>query len=385
MSTYAVVPARGGSKGIVGKNLQSVGGVSLVARAVAAALRARTVDLVVVSTDDHEIADAARAAGAQVVDRPAPLSSDTASSESAVLHALDALPGDDPDVTVLLQCTSPFTHPDDIDAAVAAIDAGADSAFTAAATHAFLWRADDDGVTGVNHDAATRAMRQTRPREFLENGAVYAMRTTGLRAHGHRFFGRIEVVEVPASHCLEIDDPDDLALARALAPCIAPRDAAPLPATVTGLALDFDGVLTDNGVFTSQDGTESVRSDRSDGLGLDWLRQAGLPIAVLSKEQNPVVAARCAKLQIECVQGADDKLEAFTAWTRGYGLDPADVVFVGNDANDVECLVAAGCGVVVADAHPSALAVADLVLTRPGGRGAVRELAELILDRVRKV
>jgi len=385
MSAYVVVPARGGSKGIVGKNLQPVGGVPLVARTVATALRARAIDLVVVSTDDRDIADVARSAGAQVVDRPESLGGDTASSESAVLHALDALAGDDPDVTVLVQCTSPFTDPDDIDAAVAAIDAGADSAFTASATHAFLWRADADGVTGVNHDAATRSMRQARPREYLENGAVYAMRTTGLRAHQHRFFGHIAVVEVPTSHCLEIDDPDDLALARALAPCVAPNDTAPLPATVAGLALDFDGVLTDNGVFTGQDGTESVRSDRSDGLGLDWLRQAGLPIAVLSKEQNPVVAARCAKLQIECVQGADDKLGAFTAWTRSHGLDPADVVFVGNDANDVECLVAAGCGVVVADAHLSALAVADLVLTRPGGRGAVRELAELILDRVRKV
>jgi N-acylneuraminate cytidylyltransferase len=384
VSAYVVVPARGGSKGIVDKNLQTVGGVSLVERCVSTALRAQTVDLVVVSTDDPAIAAAARRAGARVVERPSDLSGDAAASESAVLHALDALPGDDPDVTVLVQCTSPFTSPDDIDAAVAAVAAGADSVFTASRTHAFVWRAGDDGVSGVNHDGTTRAQGQARPPEYLENGAVYAMRTAGLRASAHRFFGRIEVVDVPASRSLQIHDADDLERARLLEPALAALGRrAPLPRRVAGLALDFDGVLTDNGVLTTEDGVEAVRSDRSDSLGLELLRLAGLPIAVLSKEKSSVVAARCEKLQLECVQGLDDKLGAFAGWMDRLGLDPAEVVFVGNDANDVECLVAAGCGVVVGDAHASALAVADVVLSRPGGRGAVRELADLIIDRVR--
>ena len=386
MTAYVVVPARGGSKGIARKNLQLVGGMPLIVRSVAAAAAADRVDLVVVSTDDAEIARAARDAGATVVDRPADLSGDTATSESAVLHALDRLrdAGDpEPDVTVLVQCTSPFTRPDDIDAAIDAIAAGADSAFTASRTHAFLWRVGDDGVTPVNHDAATRAMRQVRPLEYLENGAVYAMRTAGLRAHAHRFFGRVDVVEMPASRSLEIDDPADLELARELEPMLrAEALVDALPARIAGLALDFDGVLTDNTVVTTQDGLEAVQSNRSDGLGIEMLRNRGLPLVVLSKERNPVVAARCRKLSLDCVQGVDDKRTAFLAWMDGRGLDPAEVVFVGNDANDVECLQLAGCGVVVADAHASARGVADLVLTRAGGHGAVRELADLLLTRM---
>jgi len=386
VSAYVVIPARGGSKGIPDKNLQPVGGRSLVERCVTTALRAHAVDRVIVTTDDDAIAAAARRAGAVVVERPDEISGDTATSESAVLHALDTLDGADPDVTVLVQCTSPFVLADDIDAAIAAVTAGADSAFTASRTHAFLWRSGDDGTVGVNHDAASRAMRQARPLEHLENGAVYAMRTSGLREHAHRFFGRIDVVEVPASRSLEIDDPADLELARMLEPHLSRfGQRAPLPTRIAGLAFDFDGVLTDNGVLTTQDGVEAVRTNRSDGLGIAFLREAGLPMAVLSKEQNPVVAARCQKLQLECVQGVDDKIAAFVAWMDRRGLDPSEVVFVGNDANDVECLTAAGCGVVVADAHHSALAVADLVLTRPGGHGAVRELADLILDRVKDV
>src|SRR5687768_15820084 len=106
----AVVPARGGSKGVPGKNLRRVGGRSLVERAVDTCRTARLVDTVYVSTDDPDIARAARAAGALVINRPVELAGDTASSESALLNVLDQLDGggDQPDVLVFVQCTSPF-------------------------------------------------------------------------------------------------------------------------------------------------------------------------------------------------------------------------------------------------------------------------------------
>jgi YrbI family 3-deoxy-D-manno-octulosonate 8-phosphate phosphatase len=184
---------------------------------------------------------------------------------------------------------------------------------------------------------------------------------------------------VPAERSLEIDTPADLALAEALAASVSAPSARTLPRPVTGLALDFDGVLTDNRVMTFQDGNEAVLSDRADGMGIEMLRRAGLPMVVLSKERNPVVAARCHKLGLPCEQGIEDKVGALRSWMASQGVDPAGVVFVGNDVNDVECLELAGYAVVVADAQPAARIAADLVLTRPGGRGAVRELADLIL------
>jgi len=145
------------------------------------------------------------------------------------------------------------------------------------------------------------------------------------------------------------------------------------------VVFDFDGVMTDNRVLTLQDGTEGVFCDRSDGLGVGMLKKAGVPMLVLSKEQNPVVAARCRKLQLDCEQGIDDKVARLDEILRERGLTWAGVVYVGNDVNDVPCMSRVGLAIAVADAYPPALRVATLVTARPGGRGAVREVCDWLL------
>lgn len=155
-----------------------------------------------------------------------------------------------------------------------------------------------------------------------------------------------------------------------------------MSASLDGIALvvlDFDGVLTDNGVWISQDGAEMVRCDRSDGLGIAALTAAGMPVAVLSTETNPVVAARCRKLRIPCVQGVSDKAVALLDLLADRGVDASAVAYVGNDVNDLGCLRLVGLPVAVADAYPEVLKVATLVLSRPGGHGAVREFCDLLL------
>lgn len=154
-----------------------------------------------------------------------------------------------------------------------------------------------------------------------------------------------------------------------------------LPERVAALVMDFDGVLTDNRVIVDQNGIESVTCSRGDGFGLELLRKSGLPLLVISKESNPVVAARCDKLRIPCLQGVDDKLTALQAWANERGVGASELVFVGNDVNDLECLQWVGCAVAVQDSHPDVLSVAHLVLEHEGGKGAVRELCELILLR----
>lgn len=227
----AVIPARSGSKGIPGKNLRQVAGRSLVARSIDAARAATTIDAVVVSTDGDAIAAEALAAGARIVRRPEALAGDEASSESALLHALDVLTDPDtgdadtaPEVLVFLQATSPFTRPDELDAAVRRVlDGGADAVLAAAPSHAFLWRVAEDGsAVAVNHDAATRPRRQDRAPEYRETGAFYVVRVAGFREARHRFFGRVELAVVPARTAVDIDDADDLALAAALAPLVEP-------------------------------------------------------------------------------------------------------------------------------------------------------------------
>lgn len=237
----AVIPARGGSKGVPGKNLAEVAGIPLVARAVRACLAAPTVTDVVVSTDSEGIAAAARAAGADVITRPAAISGDTASSEAALLHALTAfeeLHSVTVDVVLLVQCTSPFLAASDVESVAAAVASGAaDSALTVAPFHGFLWREDPDGFgTGVNHETAYRPRRQDRPQDLLETGAAYAMDAVGFRAARHRFFGRTLPVATDPARVLEIDDPHDLERARLLAPLLDVRpdpQLTPLAAPAT--------------------------------------------------------------------------------------------------------------------------------------------------------
>ncbi|MEN0071402.1 MAG: acylneuraminate cytidylyltransferase family protein, partial [Propionicimonas sp.] len=245
----AVIPARGGSKGVPGKNVAQVGGVPLVARAVRACLGATRVTAVVVSTDDQEIAAVARRAGAVVVSRPPDLAGDTAGSEDAVLHAIEVLYSGHTrrvDVVALVQCTSPFITSEEIDGVVAAVLDGADTAFTAARFHGFLWRPEPDGAVAVNHHHKRRARRQERPVELLETGAAYAMRGPAFLAKRRRFFGTIRAVETDPSRVLEIDEPADLERARVLAPMLDTPTGRPGRADVDAVVLDFDGTQTDD-------------------------------------------------------------------------------------------------------------------------------------------
>nr|WP_221475543.1 N-acetylneuraminate synthase family protein [Sphaerisporangium rubeum] len=373
----AVVPARGGSVGVPLKNLAKVGGLPLVTRAVNACVAAGLVDEVVVSTDHAGIAEAAAAAGARIVDRPAGLSGATASSESAVLHALHQLAGTgEPEVVVLVQCTSAFIDPADLDAAVAKVLAGeADVVFSAVETHEFVWNQAGAGVGGVNHDPAHRPRRQDRAPEYRETGAFYVMRAAGLREHGHRFFGAVAVQTVPAGHAVEVDTPGDLEIVRALAPVVD----RPGPIDVDAVITDFDGVHTDDHVYVDQEGREAVAVSRSDGLGFDLLKRAGVKVLVLSTERNPVVTARARKLGVPVLQGLSAKHTALRDWLSIEGLDPARVAYVGNDVNDLGCLDLVGWPVATPGAHPRVLAAARVVLTRAGGDGAVRELCDRVL------
>ncbi|MFJ9466803.1 cytidylyltransferase domain-containing protein [Streptomyces caniferus] len=416
-TVVAVIPARGGSKGVPAKNLAAVGGVPLVARAVRECRAARLVTDVVVSTDDAGIAAAARGAGAVVVRRPGDIAGDTATSEAAVLHAMDAYEaehGARVDAVLLVQCTSPFLVREDIDGVAAAVvEGGADSALTAAPFHGFVWRdaADDadvgpapaerpagatvpagptatapapvttTGGYGVNHDKSFRPRRQDRPQDLLETGAAYAMDAAGFRVAGHRFFGRTELVRTDPARVLEIDDPHDLARARALAPLLdAPRPGA-LPALddIDAVVLDFDGTQTDDRVLIDADGREIVAVHRGDGLGIAALRKAELKLLILSSETNPVVAARARKLRVPVLHGIDRKDLALKQWCEEAGIAPERVLYVGNDVNDLPCFDLVGWPVAVANAHDVVRGAARAVTATPGGSGAIREIAAWLL------
>lgn len=388
MQTLAIIPARGGSKGIPHKNIQLLCGKPLIAWNIEAARASAHIQRVVVSTDDAAIARTSAQYGAEVVWRPPDISGDTATSESALLHVLHYLQEAEdykPELLVFLQCTSPLTTTEDIDHCIhTLLEQQADTATTVTDFHYFLWRNTLQGADGINHDKRVRPRRQDREQQLLETGAIYVLKTDGFLAQKHRFFGKTALAEMPRDRVLEIDEPVDLLVGEVrLRQLLNKRLQNLLPENPQAVVFDFDGVMTNNRVIVNELEQEAVVCDRGDGMGIDYLKRQDIRLAVISTERNPVVKARCQKLGIECYHNLGySKHEALLHWCAKNSIDLATLVYMGNDVNDLECMKLAGCAVVPADAHPSILPAAHIVLQRNGGEGAVRQLCDLILSKI---
>jgi 3-deoxy-D-manno-octulosonate 8-phosphate phosphatase (KDO 8-P phosphatase) len=147
------------------------------------------------------------------------------------------------------------------------------------------------------------------------------------------------------------------------------------------VALDVDGVLTDGRIYVSDDGQNMRAFDVKDGTGIIYLQRAGIPVAVLSGESREAVRHRARRLDIRTVLlGFKDKLAGFRELLKAEGVEPRQVCYVGDDLPDVPPMRSAGLAVAVADAHPLVREAAHWVTRQPGGRGAVREIAERILQ-----
>lgn len=211
-----IIPARGGSKGIPRKNVRLLAGKPLLSHSIGHALQATSISRTVVSTDDDEIARVARDAGAEVVVRPANISGDTATSESALAHVLQHLADTEtyvPDLVVFLQCTSPIRGRGDVDAAFAQLRAeGANSLLSAVRSHAFLWTKTETGAQAVNYDYRQRPRRQDRLAEYRENGSIYIFEAELFRNTHNRLGGKISLYEMNEWSSVDIDTEADFEL-----------------------------------------------------------------------------------------------------------------------------------------------------------------------------
>lgn len=216
----AIIPARGGSKGIPHKNITPLAGKPLIAHTIEQARAASVIARVVVSTDDPAIGQVSQQYGAEVIWRPAAISGDTASSESALVHVLDHLEHTDgyiPELVVFLQCTCPLRRPDDIQKAVQTLlDAEADSLLTLTPFNHFLWHRPDDQIRSLNFDYLKRPRHQELPPLYMENGSIYVFKPWVLRETGNRLGGKIVHYEMEPLAAVDIDTPADLALCEAI-------------------------------------------------------------------------------------------------------------------------------------------------------------------------
>ena len=206
MNNAALLPLRGGSKGIPKKNIKHLAGKPLSAWALEAAANCPAINTVYVSTDSKEIADVVQGLGlgVHVIMRPAEFATDESSSESVMLHFLSQV---DFDRLVTIQATSPLLEAQDLEQALIQFhEQQLDSMLSAVRTKRFFWH--DDG-TAINYDPLHRPRRQEFRGTLMENGAFYITRREILERHQCRLGGKIGIYEMDESTAVEIDEPDD--------------------------------------------------------------------------------------------------------------------------------------------------------------------------------
>ena len=397
----AVIPARGGSKGIPRKNIKTFAGYPLIAYSIAAGLQSELTTRVIVSTDDEEIAEVARKWGAQTPFlRPAEFAADNTLDLPVFQHALTWLKeheGYVPDIVLQLRPTSPARPTALVDDAIRLLmdHPEADSVrgvVPADENPHKMWRVDPE--TGLMHgllkvegiDEPYNAPRQKLPPVYWQTGHIDAIRPERTFMAGDSMSGKnILPLFLDPKFTIDIDTPFDWVryewlVSHAELDMVWPgKRRRGLPKEVKLVVFDFDGVMTNDCVILDQNGIESVRCSRADGYGIRMMHEKEIKMVVLSSERNPVVIQRCKKLGLDCIHGVLKKKDILENYLKENEIDPDKVVYIGNDVNDLPCFPLVGCAVTPADANPKVRNEADFVLIHKGGEGAVRELCEMIL------
>jgi N-acylneuraminate cytidylyltransferase len=397
----AIVPARGRSKTVPRKNVRSLAGHPLIAYSIAAGLQAQRVRRVIVSTDDEKIAEISRSYGAEVPFlRPASLAQDETVDLLVFKHALEWLAENEayhPEIVVQLRPTSPLRPPDCVDRAIEILleNNNSDSVrgvVPSGQNPYKMWRISSEGNLRplIDNDFVEpyNMPRQQLPQTYWQTGHIDVIRASTILEKGSMSGDIILPLIMDPHYAVDIDTAKDHEHAQWILmhsdlPLIRPgRKVRPLPQKVELVVFDFDGVMTDNRVWVDADGRELVSANRGDGWGVARLKETGTQIVVLSTETNSVVAARCRKLGIEAIQGIKDKAKALRELMESRGIESNQTIYLGNDVNDVVCFPLVACALVVEDAHPEAKSQADIILTKRGGQGAVRELCDILVRNI---
>ena len=402
----ALIPARGGSKGIPRKNICSFAGYPLIAWSIAAAKQSELVTRVILSTDDEEIASVARQFGAETPFlRPEELAQDKTTDLPVFEHTLQWLEENEgyrPEIMVQLRPTSPIRPREMLDDAIRILfehpDADCVRGVVPAGQNPFkMWRFDGNdkpmkpllGVDGIAEPY--NAPRQILPPVYWQTGHIDAIRVSTIRNKQSLTGDVIYPLVIDPRYTVDIDNLSDWAKYEALVSSgleiVSPGPAKrSMPETIELVICDFDGVITDNRVWVDQDGTEMVAAYRSDSIRIKELRAIGIDVMILSSEPNRVVEARARKMGVEAIHGIalHDKGRVMLEVLQQKNIQAENVIFIGNDINDLPCFEVAGWSVAVADAFPDVIRAADYVLRKPGGHGAPREVCDLILNKANK-
>lgn len=379
----AFIPVRGGSKSIPLKNIKSFCGKPLVYWSLFALQKATSVDEVIVATDSPAIEKAVSKfhfSKVKLYKRSAENAVDTASSESVMLEYLNKNNLSNKDCFMLVQATSPLTESHHFEEALALYRTGKfDSILTCVRNYRFYWRKNG---TSLNYDYQKRPRRQEFDGMLMENGAFYINSVENILRDKNRLSGKIGLYEMPEYTSFEIDEPDDWSIMEALMKRhILNRDHSKIP-KIKLVLTDVDGVLTDGGMYYSENGDEWKKFNTRDGMGFQILREAGIKTGIITSENTEIVKRRATKVKADfLMQGkwGGGKLTAVEDICNELGVDLTETAYIGDDINDLALLSAVGLAACPADAGTEIKSIFGIrVLSAKGGGGAFREFVDFI-------
>lgn len=388
----AFIPVRGGSKSIPLKNIKFICGMPLVYWTVKAACRSKYVDKVYVSTDSEKIKETVNSfykvlgkisEKLEVIERSEESASDTASTEFALLEFAQKYTFDN---IILIQATSPLLQYSDIDRGFEIFEEKeTDSVLSVVRQKRFHWADDENGFAhSTNYDVFRRPRRQEFEGCFVENGAFYITSKDRLISTKNRISGNIRMVEMSEDSFFEIDEPDDWIIIEALMKKKGITESFSITkkkkiSNVKMFLTDCDGCLTDGGMYYSEHGDELKKFNTKDGMGFKLLREKGIVTGIITSEKIDLNRRRAEKLQLDILEaGCKDKFAVIKKICAQRGIALEEVVYIGDDINDVEAVEMVGWGCCPTDAVPQIKEVADYITKTRGGEGVIREVVDII-------
>jgi N-acylneuraminate cytidylyltransferase len=287
------------------------------------------------------------------------------------------------DNILLLQATSPLVTTNDIDNAFELFYSKKyDSILSVVRQKRFIWNRSnkDNGYQPINYDVFHRPRRQEFDGFLVENGAIYITRKRDLEKYSSRLSGSIGVIEMDDTTYYEIDELNDWVIVENL---LRLRDKNKLDhyKNVKCIITDCDGVLTDGGMYYSENGDELKKFNTKDGMGLRLAQENGIKVGIITGEDSKLVKRRAEKLNLDFVYlGIKNKLDILDAICKEYSFKYDDIVYIGDDLNDLEVIKKVGHSFAVNDASPILKSHAKNITKLNGGAGAVREVCDLILS-----
>lgn len=386
----AFIPVRGGSRSIPLKNIKNMNGRPLVYWVVKAACECRHIETVYISTDSETIRNTVETfredkelEGGQkirVVGRSLESASDDASTESAMLEFAEWYEFDN---IALIQATSPLLVGEDLDRGFEVFSqTGVDSVLSVVPQKRFHWRYGEDGLAyPMNYDVFRRPRRQEFDGYLVENGAFYISSREMLLQSRNRISGNIKAVEMTGDSFYEIDEPEDWEIVELLMKKKQTGDFRHRLRKIKMFLTDCDGCLTDGGMYYSENGDELKKFNVRDGVGFSMLRDRGIITGIVTGENVDLNRRRAEKMKLDILEtGCIRKAETIRRLCGQYDVQPGNVLFIGDDVNDIEALKMVGYSCCPADAVQEVRENVLYVARAKGGRGVVREMVEILIN-----